>query len=1303
MPISDEARKNAENFIRFVQGLNKLRAGQNKILWNESFRDIKLSEYVMMDKEEYILKVVKPDNVEEDAEPEKLFAMELFEALFDCKNTIRNKDGVQMYLCNGFLKHNGHIDRANPLVKQRVMIEFDPNQNAIMIKHTDTKISFSAFSFIDAGCSINDHDIEAALSKIEEENLCVYDEKMRKILSAVVNSFTSQGTVAVDPDMESNAVYVVYLDPCFSMERIEGNIEGYIYKLLQRSALEEDCYSIPFLQVLDLIPINKNAVNISEDFKKNLLLSINEEQKKALASACQNELTVVQGPPGTGKTRMSVNMIAQATKNGESVLFTSRQKSSIDALYALIPEEIREFCIVEKNDGNANSIIKTIENIEYLTSNYGMSDIDEKLKRLTAEKDNCRQYINEIFNRNRRSCRVSIDGASYSMEEIGEYVFAHKELLQYIPGRVDEKFNLTDAEIDRLYDSNNIQNEWCDLREYKLESISPENILQRAEDKRVEQEDILSDLYKITMYFEALDDSEWACDAAIEPEDGFLHQFAQCIDDCLKYHKRYIDRGKTVDLGSCRDALLDSTIPKIVDEIENKGRISKSTYLTNSSFRSVLKEVHIDGRQIESIEDCKTVGVKVLLNRKKAQLRDVYEEFISHYPGFQPIETVDIHFFEEMYRSLDIVFDFPKIYQELKAILAEINAPRNLRALCLKDVPGIDEIEQIIAHKAELNILYNELNAQYNEEADADIFSDIVKVLDHIPMDNNVLYDSLKFAAERADFDSYKTCYDEFESEYNRYVARNVLLERLEWYASSWAEAIRERRDIHGQSHAPENIGDAIKAKKMLAVLKDYFMESQGELISEKVKEQEAEMERLQREIVYWNMARGLLEKFETNSGEYGRDLRSFKLIVEKIGAGKGKKAQKLKQEQMAISYRLRSLLPIWILPMRSLYDFEPAPMFDLMICDEASTSDIKDILLLNLARRAMIIGDPEQVTPVTIGVNADGVSALQTQFLGGFEKRNLYDESTSLFSIASMNIAPVVLRMHYRCHPSIIRLSNELAYNRRLVPVKPSLSILKPVVDSRVKEGKKNSNNVNVAECDQVVEIVKSILEDPRYDQLTIGIISLKGDNQAQAIQRKLLATVSLSDLEKHEIIAETVISFQGLERDVVIISCVDSVEENGVLRLEATRADNPLKKRLNVAFSRGKQQVFIVHSYDKENLHQEDLRQHIFRMLEDAECRDDDNDTTGLNNFQKDVYEKCLDQGIPVKTNVSTEYGVIPICILDAASNPIILHCISQAPDKWKMEEWEGLMQQGYRIQYVFAEEFYMKALREFLGEDR
>ena len=51
MPISDEARKNAENFIRFVQGLNKLRAGQNKILWNESFRDIKLSEYVMMDKE----------------------------------------------------------------------------------------------------------------------------------------------------------------------------------------------------------------------------------------------------------------------------------------------------------------------------------------------------------------------------------------------------------------------------------------------------------------------------------------------------------------------------------------------------------------------------------------------------------------------------------------------------------------------------------------------------------------------------------------------------------------------------------------------------------------------------------------------------------------------------------------------------------------------------------------------------------------------------------------------------------------------------------------------------------------------------------------------------------------------------------------------------------------------------------------------------------------------------------------------------------------------------------------------------
>src|SRR5215472_10921695 len=94
----------------------------------------------------------------------------------------------------------------------------------------------------------------------------------------------------------------------------------------------------------------------------------------------------------------------------------------------------------------------------------------------------------------------------------------------------------------------------------------------------------------------------------------------------------------------------------------------------------------------------------------------------------------------------------------------------------------------------------------------------------------------------------------------------------------------------------------------------------------------------------------------------------------------------------------------------------------------------------------------------------------------------------------------------------------------------------------------------------------------------------------------------------EMHRLLCGSAAQFQGDERDVVFISLVDTTER-GALRL---RDQQLFKQRFNVAASRGRDQMWIVHSLDPEaDLKPGDLRRqliehaydpsHLMRALED------------------------------------------------------------------------------------------------------
>ena len=111
--------------------------------------------------------------------------------------------------------------------------------------------------------------------------------------------------------------------------------------------------------------------------------------------------------------------------------------------------------------------------------------------------------------------------------------------------------------------------------------------------------------------------------------------------------------------------------------------------------------------------------------------------------------------------------------------------------------------------------------------------------------------------------------------------------------------------------------------------------------------------------------------------------------------------------------------------------------------------------------------------------------------------------------------------------------------------------------------------------------------------------MISLVGDEQAYFIDSLLRKNLSEEEFKlKHNILCGNPAQFQGDERDVIFLSLVDS-SDGGVLRV---REEPMFKQRFNVAASRARDQMWVVHSLDpRSHLRPGDLRRRLIEYAED------------------------------------------------------------------------------------------------------
>jgi very-short-patch-repair endonuclease len=337
-----------------------------------------------------------------------------------------------------------------------------------------------------------------------------------------------------------------------------------------------------------------------------------------------------------------------------------------------------------------------------------------------------------------------------------------------------------------------------------------------------------------------------------------------------------------------------------------------------------------------------------------------------------------------------------------------------------------------------------------------------------------------------------------------------------------------------------------------------------------------------------------------------------------------------------------RGAVPIWVMPLsRVVENFDPhTTRFDVVIIDEASQSDVMALVALYLGKTVLVVGDHEQVSPSAVGQDLSVIQNLIFQYLRGIPNSDLYDGQISIYDLARQSFGGTTcLVEHFRCVPEIIQFSNMVSYDGRIKPLRDASRVqLRPHTIAHRVSGSSRDGKINRQEALTVASLLAAAMEQPEYKKndagqpLSFGVVSLVGDEQAIEIDNLVRAHVSPDRYELHRVLCGNAAQFQGDERDVVFISLVDTAERGSL----SLRDQELFKQRFNVAASRARDQMWIVHSLTPHNdLKADDLRRQLIEHAEDPARLMralEEKEKRTQSNFERDVMKRLATAGYRV-----------------------------------------------------------------------
>lgn len=1012
----------------------------------------------------------------------------------------------------------------------------------------------------------------------------------------------------------------------------------------------------------------------------------NPEQIRIAQQLEKHGGVLVQGPPGTGKTHTIGNLIGHLLAQGKSVLVTSHTTKALRMVRHHIVPGLRPLCVsvLESDLDSRRQLESAVAAIAERLGSADANSLEHEARKLEVERhgllqklDTVRQQVAEARADEYRE--IAVGDKTWAPAEAARKVTQEQANHGWIPGPVvpEGSLPLSPQELSELYRTNVYLSR---EDEHELSGNLPEpRLLTKPEEfeamvrernrLRLEDLDFRSDLWqagpvrgseqqveslagRLIQAVEPLSGREkWKLAAVYAGKYGGVHRqpwdelvgFAQFVhreaaaaqESLLKYGPVLPDNPALEEQ--------EYVAERILEHLELGGKLSSLVFWKHKTWGQFVATTRVNGgrpRLAEHFEALRKLARLKILRRdlglrwdrqvaplgaaSSSQMGDAIENTLIQF--CDPIQDC-LEWRERIWAPLE---------EELQSLgfcwekfIAE-------QPVCVGAYGELARIERAVAI-ALLTILTARLYKlkwlRINHELH-ELKSGLE--LARQSFSSSRVTAQLADAANRLDSSCYGEAYTRLSDLRSRQTAldlRHALLGRLESTAPAWAACIRDRDGVHGESETP---GDPQRAW-VWRQLNDE-LERRASVSLEALQGQSEKLrEKLRRVTVDLIDQRAWAFQAQRTSSQQRQALIGWLDTIRRIGKGTGIRVPLLRAEAARKMSECRGAVPVWVMPLsRVVENFDPrVTRFDVVIIDEASQSDVMALLALYLGKSVLVVGDHEQVSPTPVGQDLGMVGNLISQYLHGIPNSHLYDGQISIYDLARQSFGGTTcLVEHFRCVPEIIQFSNVVSYDSRVKPLRDAsrVQIRPPVVSYRV-DGSSRDEKLNRQEALAITSLIAAAVEQPEYQineagrPVSFGVVSLIGDEQAIAIDGLLRSRLSPDRYELHRLLCGNAAQFQGDERDVIFISLVDTAER-GPLRL---RDQQLFKQRFNVAASRARDQMWIVHSLDPEHdLKNGDLRRqliehaydpgHLMRTLDEAE------DKKTQSPFEREIM-KCLE----------------------------------------------------------------------------
>jgi very-short-patch-repair endonuclease len=1192
-------------------------------------------------------------------------AMEIFEELYELRGRIdREGEAVELMVGDGLLdwpRPDGRIH--HPVLLQPVSLQFHPEGPSFTIVETERGPELYTALLL----ALPDLDSQAIArwqAALAQENYhplaAVASGFLRNIVVqlSVRGEFVEKGSVHGEQDVPRIGRFPVL----FLRQRTQGFARA-IEAILEDLKIREDLPN-PLVHIVGIETeggeegsTEPSAPAGYQDDLEEVLLSkpANPEQVRIVRQLERSAGVLVQGPPGTGKSHTIANLIGHLLAHGKTVLVTAHTTKALRVLREYVVEALQPLCVsVLDNDLEGRRQLE--RSVDGIVERLSRSDPS----RLRVETENLAEHRKELIDRIHatRQELITVRQGEYVPIVVGRESFPPSDAARKVtreepthawipsPVTIGMHLPLSGAEVDELYRTNSMVTK-ADEDELAFPLPDPSSLIAPAafgevvaergvlsgEDRvsgaeywaQPATEGVAADVERLGAQVEqavaVLGAGEvWRLAVVAAGRQGGPHRIPWVsLLSLIEEVGREAAEAQEVLFRYGPSLMEDGAFDEryrvsgeILRHLKGGGALGTVTLLVHPSWKALLAVARVGGKEPRLPEHFGAIRTFIRIQQRRWELVERWERQMVPLGvpalgvrGEEP-ERVAAQWAGHIRKCL---LWQAEIWGPVEGNLAGqgFRWDAFLAAQPVNAEPFGDLLRLRGAVTGLLPLIFaTRIRAVRWFEIEGTLRR-LQDTLATYGADETgaVLIGTLRRAVGELDPGAYGSAFQrlvELHARRSELDRRRLLLERLTAAASGWATSVRDRVDPHGDATPPGDPKaawlwrqlDAELERRGSLSLRD--LERRLETLTAQLRETTAEL--IDRQA--WGAQLGRVSLRQRQA------LIGWADTVRRIGRGTGRRAPQLRTEAARLMNECRNAVPVWIMPLsRVVEQFDPRTVrFDVVVIDEASQSDVMALVACYLGKKVVVVGDHEQVSPLAVGQDLDIVQRLIATHLTGIPNSHLYDGRMSVYDLGRQSFGQtIVLVEHFRCVPDIIQFSNGLSYNWRIRPLRdPSNVILKPhVVPFRVQAGR-YSREVNYDEALAIVSLVAAAIEQPEYTKKSFGVVTLVGEAQALEIEKLLRQRLPVAEFEQRHIVCGNAAHFQGDERDVMFLSMVD-VPQDGPLPL---RQDDRFKQRYNVAASRARDQMWVVHSLDPRlHLKPGDLRRELVEHAEDPSVK--------------------------------------------------------------------------------------------------